>query len=59
MALNSFLIALALVVLVQGASFGQDERVRYDNYSVYKVKFETSEQRSLLKKLVEDREKVS
>ncbi|XP_016927025.3 zinc carboxypeptidase [Drosophila suzukii] len=56
MALNSFLIALALVVLVQGASFGQDERVRYDNYSVYKVKFETSEQRSLLKKLVEDRE---
>ncbi|XP_037711444.1 zinc carboxypeptidase [Drosophila subpulchrella] len=57
MALNSFLIALALVVLVQGASFGQDERVRYDNYSVYKVKFETSEQRSLLKKLVEDREK--
>ncbi|KAH8352178.1 hypothetical protein KR084_002465 [Drosophila pseudotakahashii] len=56
MSLNSFLIALALVVLAQGASFGQDERLRYDNYSVYKVKFETQEQRSFLKKFVEDGE---
>ncbi|XP_050741360.1 zinc carboxypeptidase [Drosophila biarmipes] len=57
MALIRFLIALALVVLVQGASFGQDDRIRYDNYSVYKVKFETADQRTLLKKLVEDRGK--
>ncbi|XP_016998139.2 zinc carboxypeptidase [Drosophila takahashii] len=56
MSLISFLIALAFVVLAQGASVGQDERLRYDNYSVYKVKFETQEQRSFLKKFVEDRD---
>uniref|UniRef100_A0A6P4ETH6 Zinc carboxypeptidase n=1 Tax=Drosophila rhopaloa TaxID=1041015 RepID=A0A6P4ETH6_DRORH len=55
MALSSFLIALTLVGLAQGASLSQDERIRYDNYSVYKVKYETQEQRSLLRKLVEDR----
>ncbi|XP_017115478.1 zinc carboxypeptidase [Drosophila elegans] len=56
MALNSFLAALTVVALAQGASLGQDERLRYDNYSVYKVQFETQEQRSLLGKFVEDRD---
>jgi len=59
MALYSLPIVLALVVLAQGASFGQDERLRYDNYSVYKVKFETQAQRNILRKLAEDRENVS
>ncbi|EDW52014.1 zinc carboxypeptidase [Drosophila sechellia] len=56
MALFSLPIVLALVVLAQGASFGQDQRLRYDDYSVYKVKFETQAQRSILRKLAEDRE---
>ncbi|XP_017086458.2 zinc carboxypeptidase [Drosophila eugracilis] len=56
MSLYSFLIALALVLFVQGASFGKDEKLRYDNYSVYKLKFETQEQRSILKKLAENRD---
>ncbi|XP_017115493.1 zinc carboxypeptidase-like [Drosophila elegans] len=56
MSLNSFLVALTIVALAQGASLGQDERVRYDNYSVYKVRFETQEQRNLLRKLAEGRE---
>lgn len=59
MSVNIFLVALALIGLVQGASFGQDSRIRYDNYSVYKARFETKDQRDLLKQLAEDRNKVS
>ncbi|KAH8328207.1 hypothetical protein KR067_006038 [Drosophila pandora] len=55
MSVNIFLVALALIGLVQGASFGQDSRIRYDNYSVYKVRFETKDQKDLLKQLAEDR----
>ncbi|XP_017060386.1 zinc carboxypeptidase-like [Drosophila ficusphila] len=56
MEVNRYLVALTLVVLAQGASLGQDEKLRYDNYSVYKVKYETPEQRNLLTKFAEDRE---
>lgn len=59
MSVNIFLVALALIGLAQGASFGQDTRIRYDNYSVYKVRFETKDQRDLLKQLAEDRANVS
>ncbi|KAH8362676.1 hypothetical protein KR200_004255 [Drosophila serrata] len=55
MAINIFLIILAMIGLSQGMSLGQDERIRYDNFSVYKVKLETPGQRNLFKKLTEDR----
>lgn len=59
MGLKDFLVALALIVLVQAASLSQDERIRYDNYSVFRVRYESQEQRSFLRDLVEDRDNVS
>ncbi|XP_070144485.1 zinc carboxypeptidase-like [Drosophila kikkawai] len=54
MLLKGFLVAFALVGLVQAASLSQDERIRYDNFSVFKVRYETQEQRSRLRSLVEE-----
>ncbi|KAH8412137.1 hypothetical protein KR009_000023 [Drosophila setifemur] len=56
MALKIFLVALVLIGFAEGASFVKDTRIRYDNYSVYKVKYETEGQRNQLRKLAEDRE---
>ncbi|XP_001356459.3 zinc carboxypeptidase [Drosophila pseudoobscura] len=51
----TLLLALALLHIALGASVGQDSRIRYDNYSVYKVKYESLGQRNLLRQLAEDR----
>ncbi|XP_030383024.1 zinc carboxypeptidase-like isoform X2 [Scaptodrosophila lebanonensis] len=47
-------LVVLLSALANAASIGQDERVRYDNYSVYKVKYANALQRSVLLQLDEE-----
>ncbi|SPP79671.1 zinc carboxypeptidase [Drosophila guanche] len=55
----TWLWALALLQGALGAAVPEtDSRIRYDNYAVYKVKYESVEQRNLLEKLTEDRANV-
>lgn len=55
-----FALLTLLLALAKGASLKQEEdKVRYDNYAVYKIKFDNPVQRQLLLQLANKYQSVS
>ncbi|XP_034100637.1 zinc carboxypeptidase-like [Drosophila albomicans] len=59
MRLNLIISFLTCLVFAQAATLPKDEKVRYDNHVVYKIKYSNALQRQLILKLVERHQSFS